>query len=115
MRDDPAQRSEINNRLCQGEVHERTRRLEVELDQAFWVESRVCAHQTAIRGVQAGSGGVDEDGCLAGAAGVVKMGEKGLESAVAEVVAFVVGLEVYARGFQSREGVVGFGDSDFVV
>jgi len=60
--DNPFQRSEIDDRLGQSEIHERARRLEVEFDQAFGVKCWVCADQTAVGGVEAGTSWVDEDG-----------------------------------------------------
>jgi hypothetical protein len=60
--------------------------------------------------MQAGPGGVDEDGSWVGE-GVVEVGEERLESGVAEVEAFVIRLEVYAGGVEVIEGVSGFGDA----
>lgn len=62
MRNDPVQPREINNRPRQSEIRERARCFEIEFDQPGRVRCWVCTDQGAVRGVEAGHGGVDEDG-----------------------------------------------------
>lgn len=62
MRHDPLERSEIQERLSEREVHEGARCFEVEFYDAGGVGGGVCGDEGVVGGAEAGYGGVHEDG-----------------------------------------------------